>query len=222
MSMSPQKTKERLDRRSRSAREEGRDARATLLEAAATVFARRGFREATVDEVAREAGFSKGAVYWHFKSKDDLFFALVEDRVDAPLEEMVELLRSAPPEIDMAPEAARRFLELFERERETILLEQEYWLLVAREPQLRERYLARCERLRNALADALDARAEQLGTPELPLPSIEVATAYIALIDGLAQTRLVDPDAVPDHLLGEIVALVYRGLVARAEEAAAG
>ena len=55
----------RLDRRTRPARAQARDGREALLEAAARVFARRGFRDASVDDIAREAGFSKGAVYWH-------------------------------------------------------------------------------------------------------------------------------------------------------------
>lgn len=206
----------RLDRRTRVARAQGRDARAALLDAAARVFAQRGFREASVDEVAAQAGFSKGAVYWHFETKDDLFFALLEERVDPPIEEMVELLHSAPPEQDMAPEASRRFLEFLARERQTILLEQEYWMLAARDPELRARLAARDARLRSALAKALDARAAHLGAPAFKTPSEEVATAFLALINGLTLTKLVDPDAVPDHLLGEMFALVYAGLVARA------
>jgi AcrR family transcriptional regulator len=59
----------RRDRRTRSARAEGTDARAALLGAAAEVFARRGFRGASVEEIAERAGYSKGAVYWHFDSK---------------------------------------------------------------------------------------------------------------------------------------------------------
>ena len=72
------RTRTRVDRRSRSARAERRDARQELLRAAADVFAERGFRDASIDEVAERAGYSKGAVYWHFESKDDLFFTLVE------------------------------------------------------------------------------------------------------------------------------------------------
>ncbi len=174
-----------------------------------------------MDEVAAEAGFSKGAVYWHFEGKDDLFFALVEERVDRPIEEMVQLLQSAPPEQDLAPEASRRFLDLVGRERETILLEQEYWFLVVRDPELRVRFARRRAKLRAALAGALDARARHLGAPAFATPSAEVATAYLALINGLALAKLVDPKAVPDHLLGEIVALLYAGLVARAERDAA-
>ena len=53
-----------------------------LLDAAAIVFARKGFHGATLDEVAKLAGFTKGAVYSNFKSKDDLFLALLEQKSD--------------------------------------------------------------------------------------------------------------------------------------------
>ena len=52
--------------------------RSRLLDAAAKVFAERGYRAASVDEVAAEAGFSKGAVYWHFASKEELLVAIFE------------------------------------------------------------------------------------------------------------------------------------------------
>ena len=98
----------RVDRRSRSARAEGRNGREALLRAAGEVFAAEGFRAASVDEIAERAGYSKGAFYWHFPSKDEVFLALLEERIDAPTREMIELLESAPPEQDMAPEASRR------------------------------------------------------------------------------------------------------------------
>jgi AcrR family transcriptional regulator len=211
-----------VDRRTRSARAEGRDARAALIDAAATVFARRGFQEASVDEVAEEAGFSKGAVYWHFEGKDDLFLALHEDRVERRQREMIELLESAPPDQDMAPEMSRRFLELLQREGETLVLDQELWSLALRNPKLRRKYARRQAELRTALAKALDARARHLGAPEFSTPPEEVATAYIALGNGLALAKLIDPGAVPDHLFGETAALVYQGLVARAERAQKG
>jgi AcrR family transcriptional regulator len=206
-----------VDRRTRGARAEGRDARSALIDAAATVFARRGFQEASVDEVAEEAGFSKGAVYWHFESKDDLFLALHEERVERRQREMIELLESAPPDQDVSPEMSRRFLELVEREEETLVLDHELWSLSLRDPKLRKKYARRLAQLRTALAKALEARSEHLGDPELPVPVEEVATAFIALGDGLALAKLIDPDAVPDHLFGQTAALVHAGLVARAE-----
>ena len=70
----------RLDRRTRAARAEGQEARDQLLAAALEVFARRGYRQAGVDEIAAAAGYSKGALYWHFSGKEDLLMALLEAR----------------------------------------------------------------------------------------------------------------------------------------------
>src|SRR5438270_12903421 len=91
----------RLDRRTRVARAQGRESRAELLTAALRVFAQRGYQQAGVDEIAAAAGYSKGALYWHFSGKEDLLLALVEERIDAPMREMVALLESAPPDQDM-------------------------------------------------------------------------------------------------------------------------
>src|SRR3954462_12141081 len=95
----------RLDRRTRAARAQGREGRDELLAAALRVFAERGYRQAGVDEIAAEAGYSKGALYWHFAGKDDLLLALLEERVDAPMRAMIALLESAPPDRDMSVEA---------------------------------------------------------------------------------------------------------------------
>src|ERR1019366_2189894 len=59
--------------------------RRRLLEAAARVYARRGFNGATLEEVAAEAGFTKGAVYGHFGSKENLLLALMEEHLTPPV-----------------------------------------------------------------------------------------------------------------------------------------
>jgi AcrR family transcriptional regulator len=211
----------RVDRRSRSARAERRDAKQELLRAAADVFAERGFRDASIDEVAKRAGYSKGAVYWHFESKDDLFFTLVEEHVDRPMREMIGLLEAAPAERDMAPEGSRRFAELLAGQREWLLLDNEYWSQAVRDPDLRRRYAKRRRELRATLGKALAARARTLGAGQIGIDPKRVATAIMALSIGLAQQALVDPRAVPDDLLGETIVLIYKGLLARAEESGA-
>ncbi|HXP28525.1 MAG TPA: TetR/AcrR family transcriptional regulator [Solirubrobacteraceae bacterium] len=65
--------------------------RARLLEAAAQVYARQGFAGATLDEVAAEAGFTKGAVYGHFGSKENLLLALVEEYLAGQVTEQMAL-----------------------------------------------------------------------------------------------------------------------------------
>src|SRR3954453_3233684 len=119
----------RVDGRTRAARAQGREAREELLSAALRVFARRGYREAGVDEIAAEAGYSKGALYWHFSGKEDLLLALIEERIDAPTRELVALLDSAPPDRDMSVVGSQEFARRLGSERDAVLLEREYWSL---------------------------------------------------------------------------------------------
>jgi AcrR family transcriptional regulator len=209
-------TQTRLDRRSRAARAEGREARDELLTAALRVFARRGYRQAGVDEIAAEAGYSKGALYWHFSGKEELLVALLEERIDAPMREMVALLASAPPERDMSVEATREFARKLHQQREAVLLDREYWSLALRDPGLRARYARRQTELRGALAAALEARARHLGTPELPMPVEDVARIVLSIIGGLAIDELIEPGSIRPQLVGDALALVYAGLMARA------
>jgi AcrR family transcriptional regulator len=204
----------RLDQRTRTARAEGRDGRAALLQAAMEVFAQRGYRDASVDEIAERAGYSKGAIYFHFSGKDDLFFALLEERIDQPMREAIKLLESAPPEDDMAAEANRHFRALVSGQRELVLLDQEYRSQALRDSRLRARYVKREAKLRAALAKGLQARLKHLDAPPIAAPE-HLATALLSLVFGLAQQRLIEPDAVPDEMLGDMLALIYAGHVAR-------
>src|SRR6476620_2072446 len=67
------------------------ETRARLLHSAARVYARRGFNGATLDEVAADAGFTKGAVYDHFGSKENLLLALMEEHLAGQVAEQIEL-----------------------------------------------------------------------------------------------------------------------------------
>jgi AcrR family transcriptional regulator len=210
----------RQDHRTKRARAQGRDAREALLQAAQELFAERGYRDASVDEIAERAGYSKGAVYWHFPSKDDLFFALMEERVDHPWEEGIKLMETASPEQDIAPEASQRFVQMLQGQRELLLVEREYWSQAVRDPKLRARYAKRQRRIRTALGKAIAARLEHLGAAPAESPE-DLAMMFMALALGLAQERVIDPKAVPDALLGEAFALIYAGHVAssRAQQA---
>ena len=211
----------RLDRRTRAARAQGREARDELLAAALRVFARSGYSQAGVDEIAAEAGYSKGALYWHFSGKEELLLALLEERIDAPMRERVALLASAPPERDMSEEATRAFARQLDTQREAMLLEREYWSLAIRDPELRARYAERQTELRRDLAAAMQARARHLGTPDLTMPAEDAARIVMSIIGGLAVDELIEPGSVRPELLGEALALVYAGLVARAQGRAA-
>src|SRR5712691_9354782 len=75
--------------------ESRRRTRVHLLEAAVEVFARRGFHGASVEEVAEVAGYTKGAVYSNFTSKDELFLAVLEGRMQAQVELLERLSERA-------------------------------------------------------------------------------------------------------------------------------
>jgi AcrR family transcriptional regulator len=204
----------RLDRRTKAARAQKAGSRDRLIEAAGRVFSERGYREASVDDVAAAAGVSKGAVYWHFETKEDLLHAVIEERVRDRTEALLARLAEAPTDTDAGHEVGDRYMRLLTKERELVLLMNEYWSLAVRNPELRKRYSERQRARRDALARALQVRQEHMGTPDVGLPTEEAATAFLALASGLAMQRLIDPEAVPDHLYGEILGLVYQGALA--------
>ena len=85
--MTQQDTPERLTREEKKAR-----TRAQLIDAAAAVFARHGYVAASLDEVAEEAGLTKGAVYSNFDSKEDLFQAVIDDRLNEPMFQVADIV----------------------------------------------------------------------------------------------------------------------------------
>jgi AcrR family transcriptional regulator len=214
MSLMAKRPSSRVDQRTRSARSAGRDAREELLQSALEVFAKRGYRGASIDEIAERAGYSKGALYWHFSSKNDLFYALLEERIIKPWEEGIRMMEAVSSEQDMAPEAGRVFGELLKGERALILIEQEYWSQAVRDPKVRPRYLRRRRALRAAMGRAIAARLEHLGAPPLENPE-QLGATFMALAQGLAQEKLIDGKAIPDNLLGDAFALIYAGHLAR-------
>lgn len=191
-------------------------AREKLLDSAATVFAEHGYRGTSVDLVAEHAGVTKGALYWHFKNKQALFFALIDERVDRRARELMQITETAPKEQETAPTVSLGTADLVDAEAELILLMHEYWSLAVRDRQLLKSYVERQRSLRQALALALEARHDTTGVP-LTFPAVRLATAITALASGLAMDRIADPEAIPTELLGETLALIYEGLVHRAE-----
>jgi AcrR family transcriptional regulator len=204
--------------RPRASERSAADTRAQLLDAAAKVFAEHGHRAATVDEIVAKAQLSKGTFYWHFESKQELFAALLEERIDRPARALMEVTRSAPAEGATAPVVSHGLATLFREQRELVLLLHEYWSAAVRSERLRASYLERQRALRATLADALAARHARTGVP-LAIPADALATAFIALAEGLSREALLDPDSVEESLLGEIFSLVYDGMAARGEDA---
>jgi AcrR family transcriptional regulator len=199
---------ERVRRRPRA------ETRRELLDAAARVFARRGFHGASVEEVSEEAGFSTGALYSNFAGKEDLFLALWEERIERRRRELREVIaRSGGPSAGLAP-AAADVVEHMGRERDWFLLYLEFLLHAARDKAFARRFATVREEGMAQLADGVAEGLKAAGI-ESSLEPLEIATAIRALSYGLALDRLVDEQSVPDELLGEMLRLIFGALRAQ-------
>jgi len=184
--------------------------RAQLIDAAATVFARRGLVAASLDEVAEEAGLTKGAVYSNFENKEDLFQAVIDERLNEPMRHGAEGIDSSKGTTEEhAMAGARVFVDVVQQEREVFLLALEFNIHVARHPELAPAYTARSREQLAQVADLIRQRTTEFGS-SLPLPVDQMAIAVEALSKGIALQKLADPDSVPDDLLGRVYALLFQ------------
>ena len=196
----------------RLSRAEQRDqTRARLLDAAEKVFVERGFHAASVDDVADEAGYSKGAVYSNFENKDELFLAVLERRVDSRALAIETGVSADQPIADQAVQAGNAFLEVFLEQSQWSLLLMEFGTYAVRHPELRERYAARSRRMQTAMAGLIDKHLDALGL-RAPVSSEDLATILFALGHGFLMAKLTEPDTVPDSLFSDALLLMLGGL----------
>ena len=203
--MSTQAPLKRLTRDERKA-----ETRERLLDSAASVFARRGYHGASVDEVAEQAGFSTGALYSNFDGKEDLFLAVLQRQIARQTRELSDTVAERPTVEERARGGADEWMRFLEREPELVLLFMEFWAYAVRNPEVRPRFAARYADVRTAVSRIIEDGARDLGV-ELALPADQLAIAIDALGDGFALQKLADPDAVPNELFGTILALLLNG-----------
>ncbi|HWX86908.1 MAG TPA: TetR/AcrR family transcriptional regulator [Solirubrobacteraceae bacterium] len=190
-------------------------ARARILDAALAEFHDRGYAGTSLQAVAKRAGLTKGAVYWSFRDKQDLFLALVHERLDLPAEALMRLTADAPSDVETAPLVSKGMAELVRTQPAVLSLLFEHWAMAARDPQLRPDWVRRQSELHSAMARALEARHATTGVP-LKYSAERLATGILCLAGGIAMEAMVEPAAAPDELFGEILGLIYDGLVLRA------
>lgn len=168
--------------------------RRELLVAAERRFFRDGYHGTTLDDIADEAGYTKGAVYSTFKSKGGLFLALFDEIVDRRVEEIRQVLASH--EDDDAKLAALADQPVDDARSQFLLLTIEFWVHAAREPALLDEFSQRYRRLRSKLAEIAPAGA--------PFDEARWAIVTLAVSNGLALERLIDPDGVPHDLMASV------------------
>jgi AcrR family transcriptional regulator len=194
--------------------------RRRLLDAAEAVFARRGFHGASVDEIAREAGATTGALYSNFVSKEDLFLALFERSAQADVHHYAEVSTTQATPDEQTRAVADLWMQILRERPDYFPLVIEFWAYAMREPQLRERLAERFRTLRTASTSLVAQGAQRRGIALSPEFAERLGLLTTALGNGLALEKLIDPDAVPDDAYGDLLVLIFNGLItlARADQ----
>lgn len=173
--------------------------RGDLLAAARRVFRREGFHGATLDAIAAEAGYTKGAVYSNFADKDGLFLAVLDEHYGQRLEAYAAMLDLEAETIEDAFRTVSEFMaESDEREPDWLPMLAEFAAHASRNEELRREYARTRERFLEAVAEIIDRLAERFGV-SLRIPTLEAARFSSVLIRGYSAERRIDPEAVtPD------------------------
>ena len=202
--------KQRLTRSERQAQ-----TRRELLDAAARVFVRRGFTGSSVEEISAEAGYTRGAFYSNFRSKNELFVELLHDRVYARYTEMAEEgLRGRPP----TPRETGEILAAIQAKTEGRWIWRLWFECLAqagRDEELRELAATFWRGNRERIA-----RLVEIHWPHHKARAMAIATALIALDIGLAIQHFVDPEKAPLDLYPELYVLLFGPLAGRGTQSA--
>lgn len=180
----------------RRTKAEALQTRSNLLDAAEQLFLQNGVSRTSLAQIAQAAGATRGAIYWHFKDKADLFIAMMQ-RVTLPLEEDLDqasapsltdglgmILRLILKGIDKTAQDlhARRLFEIATQKVEYV---DELNAVKERRLQVRQQMIAATER-------ALTHEASKQGV-QLPMPAHTAAVSLYAMVDGLIMHWLLEP-----------------------------
>ncbi len=196
----------------RRTKEDALATRHQLLDAAERVFAAKGVSRTSLNDIAQAAGASRGAIYWHFKNKADLFNAMLE-RITLPMEEALHQSGGDSGQdalsglLDAILDALRKIAsdERTRRVFEVATHKVEYVdeLLAVKARQVQSHADVVC-RMHQALQDACARR----GLPPLASP-VAVSHGLHALVSGLIQSWLLAPEAFDLVHTGEIAVAAY-------------
>ena len=172
------------------------DTREKLFEAAARVFEEQGIGGASIEAIAAAAGFSRGAFYSNFTSKDELIIAMLEDHVAQSIRRNLDLLdrhRNLADFIDALKTIDRSHQDPLAR---SPLLHMEMILFVARAEKRRPDLAKRLRARRKLIVDIVEATSKNNGKNASPNPTW-IGAIVLALEDGFRLHRLIDQETTP-------------------------
>jgi AcrR family transcriptional regulator len=177
--------------------------RSLVLSAARRVFMERGYHGATLEQIAEEAGFSKGVVYSQFESKADLFLALLEGRIEERAAENAKLIENLSGESGVAAMLAN-VVRVSRAAPKWGLLVLEFRIHAARHPELNRRYAAAHARTIDGVAGAFETLYERAGE-EPPFPPRQMAEVVLSIGAGSELEQAANPDALDGPLAAELL-----------------
>jgi AcrR family transcriptional regulator len=190
--------------------------RAALLSSASRSICEHGMDGASIDRIAAEAGYTKGAFYANFASKEELFLVILDEKFAAELERLEAAMAGSGEPAEEARQAAEEFLVYVDRDPEWPRLYQEFAAHAARNDAFRAELAARQRALRGRMAEVF-ARWTRALDVEPVLPHADVAAMTFVMADGFLLDRIIDPE-LDDGLYATMCEVFLRGLVAMAEE----
>ena len=190
------------------------DTREKLFEAAARVFEEQGIGGASIEAIAAAAGFTRGAFYSNFKSKDELIIAMLEDHVEQTVRRNLDLLarhKNLADFIDALKTMDRSQQDPLGR---SPLLHMEMILFVARAEKRRPELAKRLRARRKLTTDIIETAAKNSGKNP-PLSPIWTGAILLALEDGFRLHRLIDPETTPADSFLRAIGDLQRALASR-------
>ncbi|MFG2111771.1 TetR/AcrR family transcriptional regulator [Streptomyces sp. NPDC048718] len=170
--------------------------RAALLRAALETFAEHGFHAVSIEQICERAGFTRGAYYSNFASKEELFLALFDEHGARVVERLAASVDALAPEECTLERLAELVARIEPDERDWYLVSMEFTLHAIRDP-VAARVLARHEaRLRAEIARGLELVVRR-GGRELTVDADRFARLVVALREGALAQSYVEPDVLP-------------------------
>ena len=210
-----------MKRKRKTQAERREETREAVLVAAARVFAQRGLHAASLDAIAEEAGFSRGAVYYNFADKEELFLELLDRRCAERAQNLRWVFADTPSDdveatSRQAQLAAGQALDAMTGDPEWRALYLEFLAQAARDPTFRRRFAKRTNEMRGALDEVVERQTGAV-RDALGMEPEQLAVVIDALGTGLmAHHMLHGARAVPPELFAQALALVVDGIAARA------
>jgi AcrR family transcriptional regulator len=209
-----------MKRKRKTQAERREETREQVLAAAARVFARRGFHATSLEAIADEAGYSRGAVYYNFADKEELFLELLDRRCVERAQDLRAVFGDVDDDVEATSQhaqiAAQRALAAMTGDPQWRALYMEFLAHAARDSAFRRRFAKRSAEMRGALEDIVAERTRPIAGA-LDMEPEQLAVVIDALGTGLwAHHMLHGSRAVPPDLFSKALALLVDGIAARA------